>query len=139
MPSSTIPGPQRAHHSPGWVSSRLGRSRETDDLFPLQPPADAKLVTSVVAHENEELPVETLPVLTLPPEGEIRRADDEHTLDQTAEIEFTNQYPGHDRPARAGIGGEKRSLVGQFEKMLVDSFELLRQWTHTRDRKSASV
>ncbi len=113
----------------------LGQVEGGDDPVSLQPLVYAELVANVLALEHEELRVELLLELALPLEGEIGRTDDQDALGEAAELEFTDEQPGHDRLASAGVIRQQESYACELEEVVVDRFELVRQRVHPRDRE----
>ena len=73
-----------------------------DGGFDLAPPDDVEGDLELLRH------------FVLPLTGEVRRADDQATLQVAPEHEFTDQQPGHDRFAGAGVIGQQVTqwLVG---------------------------
>ena len=115
---------------------RFARSSEGDDLLLLQPLVDAELVADVAALEHEELLVELLLELALPLEGQVRGADHEDPLGETAQLELAHEKARHDGLAGPGVVGEQEPHRGQFEEVLVDGLELVREGVHAGDRET---
>ncbi len=76
----------------------------------------AELVADVVALDDHELLVELLLQFALPLEGEVGGADDQNALDETAQLQFLDEQPGHDRLAGAGVVGQQEADRASFKR-----------------------
>ena len=97
---------------------------------------DPVLLTQIAAFDDLEFLVKFLLQLALPLEGKVGRADDEDALDQTAQLQFADQQTGHDGLAGAGIVGEQEADLGEFEQMVVNRLQLVRQRIDLADRQA---
>ena len=112
-------------------------ARSSDDhLVVFEKLIDAELLANDRALQDSELFVELVPQFALPLKRQVSRADYQDALSQPAKLQVTQKQPGHDRLARARVVGEQESDSGQLEQMVVDRFELMRQWIDARDRKA---
>jgi len=114
----------------------LGQIERRDDVVPLHPLVDAELLAYHVPAGHLELLVELLLEFPLPLECQVRRADDKDSLGESAELQFADEQPGHDRLPGPGVVGEEEPHAGDFEQVLVDRFELVRQRIDAGDRKA---
>ena len=99
----------------------------SDDLCPILP-----WILAVVGAQNATIDdFESLSKFVLqfalPLECEVRRSNDQDTLNQTARLEFLQEETGHDGLSSAGIVGKKKSDPGKFQEAGVDGFELVRK------------
>ena len=108
----------------------LGEVEGGDDLRVLLPLVDAELFADVAAPQDHERFVEFLPEFALPLEGEVRRADHQDALDETAQFQFADEESGHDRLPRPGVVGEQEADAGAAEEMVVHRVELVRERVH---------
>ena len=93
----------------------------------LQPLIDAELIPDVAALQNEELFIKFLYQLPLPLKGKIGRADYENPLGESPQLKFPDEEPRHDRLASPGIVGQEESYPRQFQEIVVNRFELMRE------------
>jgi len=73
---------------------------------------------------SPEISRRTFPSALVATGCEIRRADNESTLHQAAQLQFLEQESGHDRFTGPGVV-EQESHPWQLEHVVVDSFELV--------------
>ncbi len=101
-----------------------------------EPLVDPVLLAHVAASEDLELLVEFLLQLALPLEREIGRTDDEHAIGQAAQLQLADKQPSHDGLAGAGVIGEQKADLGDFEQIVVDRLQLVRQRIDPTDRQA---
>ena len=100
------------------------------------PFVDAVLQAQVGIAKNLKILLKLVGHFTLPLEGEVGRADDEHALDQTAQLEFLEQQAGHDGLAGPCVVGQKETHAGGFEQVVVNGIKLVGQRVHTAQRQA---
>ena len=69
-------------------------------------------------------------------EGEIGRAHDQDALGEAAKLKLAEQQAGHDGLAGASVVGEQEADAGEFQQVVVNGFELMRQRIDAGDRKA---
>ena len=68
-------------------------------------------------------------------EGEVGGGDDEHTLDQAADLQLLDQQAGHDGLAGAGVISQQEADARQLQEVVIHRLELVRQWVNAGDGK----
>ena len=111
----------------------LRQVHRRDDLGLVVPEVDAVLDAEIAAAQDVEGLLETIGQFTLPLEGEVGRADDEHALDQATKLQFLEQQTRHDRFSRTSVVSQEKPAPGGLEKVIVNSVELMRQGIDPRD------
>src|SRR3989338_1949348 len=106
-----------------------------DDLVLLLPGVRAVIRTKNIAANDLEVLAELILQLALPLEGKTSRRDDKRALDEAADLEFLDQEPRHNCLAGAGVVCQEKTNPWELEKMVVDSFELVRKCVYAGNRQ----
>src|SRR6266404_5626027 len=93
----------------------------------LVPLVYAILNPKVTAAKNVKLLLKPVGHFTLPLESKVSRADDEHPVGQTAQLEFLEQQARHDGFAGACVVGQQESHTCGLEQVIVNGVQLVRQ------------
>src|SRR6185312_7288414 len=93
------------------------------------------LLADIAPLQHFELLVEFLLELALPLEREVGRADDEHALDQLAQLQLADKEAGHDRLAGASVVGEQEAHPRELQEVVVHRLELVWQRIDPADRE----
>ena len=113
----------------------LREVKRRQDLLLFEPLVDTELITDVISLDDQEFLVELFLQFSLPLERQVRRADDKDALGEAAELEFPDQEARHDSLAGSGVVGQQKSHPCEFEKVVVDGFQLMGERIDARDRK----
>lgn len=71
--------------------------------------------------------------LALPLKTEVRWRDDQRPLHETSDLQLLEEQARHDRLPGTGVVGEEEPDAWQSHEIVVNGFELVRQWVDTRD------